>query len=106
MHGLAGTALAGTAQNVMAGGDMAAGHGSHDALPAAPAQHGPHHGPAAFAHHPCLATPAASASLHVPAAEETVGLPLLRHASRSPAPARARPERAPPDLNNLCVSRT
>lgn len=111
MHGLTGTASAANkpqarpAVMVMVM-DVSAGHAARGATPAAPAPHGPHHGPAATGHHPCLVVPAAGAELDAPAASAL--------APAAPAPAMvaaafrtaARADRAPPDLNRLCISRT
>ncbi len=109
MHGLSGTALAGPAHQsrpvAAMGADMAGGHAAHGAVPAAPARDGPHHGPAASGHHPCVAAPAAGVALDAPADTAAAALPLPQHAAGY-APTRARPDRAPPDLNDLCVSRT
>jgi len=109
MHGLSGTALADATHQVMPVAvmsmDMAGGHAAHGAAPAAPAPDSPHHGPAASGHHPCLAAPAHRVALDAPAGLAAAVLPLPRHAAGC-APTRARADRAPPDLNDLCVSRT
>lgn len=108
MHGLSGTALADPTHQVMPGAmgmDVAMEHAAHGALPAAPAPHGPHHGPGASGHHPCLAAPPAAVALDAPADTAAPALPQTQHATGY-APTRARPDRAPPDLNDLCVSRT
>ncbi len=110
MHGLPGTALAGPTHQVMPVAsismDMAGGHTTHGALPAAPAPDRPHHGPAASGHHPCEAAPAAAVALATPADTKAAALPPPRHAAAGCPPARARAARAPPDLNGLRVSRT
>ena len=109
MHGLSGTALADPMPQVVPvavmGVDMASRPVVDGALPAAPAPDSPHHGGAANGHHPCLAIPAAVVGLAAAAdtAAPALGLP---HQALVSAPTRARADRAPPDLNDLCVSRT
>lgn len=107
MHVLSGIALADATHRAMppsvagmhgAGGDV--DHG----VPAAPPPDGPHHGADASGHHPCLATPAAGVAVAAPTAKATPALPA--RLARTAAPARNQVERAPPDLNDLCVSRT
>lgn len=88
----------------MAGGpDMPAVHGN---LPASPAPDMPHHRPAASGHHPCLAAPAAGIHLGAPAGAAPPALPHQRDPAASGVPFRARADRTPPDLDDLCVSRT
>lgn len=110
MHGLTGTASAettrlGTPATAMGMG-TAAGLASRGALHA-PAPHSPHHGPSAAAHHPCLASvPTAGAVLETPADAVAAALAVARIPVADPASARARADRAPPDLDRLGISRT
>lgn len=113
MHGLSGTALPGPTGQVMLvadmsavmSADMAGGPAAHGAPPAVPVPDGPHHGSAAGGQHPCLAAPADGVALDTPNGTAAAALPQPQHAAGY-APARSRPDRAPPDLNELCVSRT
>ena len=106
MHGLSGIATAGATHQVIPvaamDADMAS---SHAAPPVAPPPDSPHHGSDASAHHPCLAAPVAAVALAAPADMNAAALSVPRHSAGSP-PARARADRSPPDLNDLCVSRT
>lgn len=109
MHGLSGTALAGpTHQGMPATGmnmDLVGGPAALGPLPAAPAPDAPHHGPKASGQHPCLAMPAASVDL-VAAVEMLAPAPPQPQQATALAADQGRADRAPPDLHDLCVSRT
>lgn len=109
MHVLSGTVLAGDAQeSTMAdamSGDVGGGTAAHGGVPVSPASDAPHDGPVATGHDRCLVALTDGVGLAAPADLGVVTPPLLLSLPRS-VPTRAHSERAPPDLNDLCISRT
>ena len=108
MHGLSGTAAVSRSHQAMStamSSDIPVARGTHGVTPGTPAPAEPHHGPSANGHHPCLAAPAGGAPWLTPADTATrIEWPPLRAVPA--AAARARDYRDPPDLIDLCVSRT
>lgn len=109
MHGLSRATPAGPTHQPMpvavVSMDMTGLSVANSAQPADPTPDGSHHGPAAIGHHPCVAAPVAAVAVPAPADTMAAPLALPRSTAGSP-PARARADRAPPDLNDLGISRT